>query len=418
MSSRAKLSNSNNLKLIAVAIISIVVLLIFIFSFSLISSSPDSTDPINSSNPESTEPNTTESTDTPDPIIIAPPDTTKPITTVSPEGGTYTSSQLISLVPNEDGITYYTTDGSTPTTESLVFTTNIEISSNTLLKFFTQDTSGNEESIKSELYIIDKDISKDIFGIKKIYPTIPNGNIWYMDMENPEDDPRFDPQRKITQNPDGSWKIQHEKVRMGVYSTNLTTYENTPIPTYSRTELDSKGYMQLPSDWKNFEMTGYVKLNEGSDDEFTWFGRGGHHNDSNKGCEGSSYKSFLEFDGNTLFAKETWHVNYAFSDRTQSTTPLLDRWIGVKFIVYNEPGENFPQQVHQEIWLDVDSTNNWEKVNEFIDDGFGEDASHCGPAFAEDMPITWGGPIVAFRADNTQDFDFKHLSVREIQVLK
>ena len=31
------------------------------------------------------------------------------------------------------------------------------------------------------------------------------------------------------------------------------------------------------------------------------------------------------------------------------------------------------------------------------------------------MPITWGGPVATFRVDNSNDFDFKNLSVREIQ---
>jgi hypothetical protein len=53
-------------------------------------------------------------------------------------------------------------------------------------------------------------------------------------------------------------------------------------------------------------------------------------------------------------------------------------------------------------------------VDSFTDDGWGSGASHCGPANADNMPMTWGGPEVTFRADNAPDFDFKYLSVREI----
>jgi hypothetical protein len=54
--------------------------------------------------------------------------------------------------------------------------------------------------------------------------------------------------------------------------------------------------MQSPRDWKNVEMTGFVKFNKGksekkdNSDEFTWYARGGDHETSSKGCEGSAYK--------------------------------------------------------------------------------------------------------------------------------
>jgi hypothetical protein len=31
------------------------------------------------------------------------------------------------------------------------------------------------------------------------------------------------------------------------------------------------------------------------------------------------------------------------------------------------------------------------------------------------MPLTWGGPITAFRWDDSSDVDFKWLSVRELE---
>ncbi len=260
--------------------------------------------------------------------------------------------------------------------------------------------------------------TSDVFGIKKIYETKFGGNEWYMNMVNPTIDPRFDPRGVIIPNPDGSWKIQQGQVRMVVYSTEKGTYENTPIPTYSRTQLADQGYMQFSSDWRNFEMTGYVKLNEtdgGADDQFTWYGRGGTHNDLNNGCEGSSTKGALHFDGRTQIEKESWHVKYDFSENKQSIPPLLGNWIGFKFIVFNQPGINFDQQVRHEIWIDASNTNHWIKVHSFTDDGFGSGANNCGPAFADNMPITWGGPLATFRADNAIDFDFRYLSVREIQ---
>lgn len=342
-----------------------------------------------------------------------PSDTTAPTTTASLPSGTYTNGQSVSLSANEPAVIYYTTNGSTPTTSSPVYASSIPVATSTTLKFFAVDNAGNKESTKTESYIIDSS-GNDLFGIKQIYQTKTGGNTWFMDMTNPSSDPRFDPQNTITKNSDGSWKIQNNKVRMTVFATDKDTYKNTPIPTFSRNDLANTGYMQLPSDWKNFEMTGYVKLNVASSDEFTWYGRGGSHNDNNSGCEGSAYKGQLILDGGSRFAKESWHVNYDFTKKKYNTPSLLDKWVGFKFIVYNQPGINFDQMVHMEIWADLQNNNNWVMVDSFTDDGWGSGASHCGPAIADNMPMTWGGPEVTFRADNASDIDFKYLSVREI----
>jgi len=291
--------------------------------------------------------------------------------------------------------------------------------------YHTYYTTGWFSFVERDLYMIlqdnsgiahPEDATEDVFGILKLYPSKASGNAWYMDMLNPASDPRFDPKSAITKNPDGSWNIQQSQVRMDVYSTDEETYDNFPIPTLSRTQLDNKGYMQLPSDWKNIEMTGYIKLNAGNNDEFTWYGRGGSHSSEDpSGCEGSSYKANLNFLGNTRFAKESWHVNYDLTDLTHSTPPLLAKWIGFKYVIYDQPGVAFAKKVHHEIWVDVDQSNNWVKTNSFDDDGFGSGANHCGPAIADNMPITWGGPKAAFRVDDANNFDFKYLSVREIQ---
>ena len=86
----------------------------------------------------------------------APPvDTTPPITTASPAGGTYGSTVNVTLSVNEAATTYYTTDGSTPNTGSSAYAGPIAISADATLKFFSVDTAANQESVRTETYVID-----------------------------------------------------------------------------------------------------------------------------------------------------------------------------------------------------------------------------------------------------------------------
>ena len=254
----------------------------------------------------------------------------------------------------------------------------------------------------------------DIFGIKKLYPTKSNGEEWYLNMNNPLGDSRFNPQNTITKNPDGSWKMKSTQVRMAVYTS--TGYDGDDIPTLDHSAIASKGYMLRPNDWRNFEMTQYVKVNTSpSDDNFSPNGRGGRHTGDGTppvGCEGSSMKGDVFFSGKVRFAKEQWHVSYVFTSLKTPTGSIEDKWIGIKFIVYNFV-ENNKVVVKTELWLDTNNSGNFVKVDERVDrGGWGTEGTECGGA--PDQIISWGGPITTFRWDTATDVDFKNLSVREI----
>jgi hypothetical protein len=254
----------------------------------------------------------------------------------------------------------------------------------------------------------------DIFGIKKLYPTKNNGEEWYMNMNNPLGDSRFNPQNTITKNADGSWKMKATQVRMAVYTS--TGYHSDDITTLDHSEIASKGYMQAPNDWRNFEMTQYVKVNTSpSDDNFSPNGRGGRHTGDGTppvGCEGSSMKGDVFFSGKVRFAKEQWHVSYVFTSLKTATGSIEDKWIGIKFIVYNFV-ENNKVVVKTELWLDINNNGNFVKFDENVDrGGWGTEGVECGGA--PDQIISWGGPITTFRWDTATDVDFKNLSVREI----
>ncbi|MBT0666115.1 chitobiase/beta-hexosaminidase C-terminal domain-containing protein [Geobacter pelophilus] len=85
-------------------------------------------------------------------------DTTAPITTPSPDPGTYTngSSLFVSLTASETATIYYTIDGTTPTTASLVYAAPIQINtaagSSTTIKYFAIDSAGNVETVKTSVW--------------------------------------------------------------------------------------------------------------------------------------------------------------------------------------------------------------------------------------------------------------------------
>ncbi len=80
---------------------------------------------------------------------------TIPTVTVNKKGGLYNTSQLINFVLSEPATIYYTTDGSTPTFNSSRYYAPFKISTNTVLKFFAIDLSGNPSAIYTEKYVID-----------------------------------------------------------------------------------------------------------------------------------------------------------------------------------------------------------------------------------------------------------------------
>ena len=245
-----------------------------------------------------------------------------------------------------------------------------------------------------------------------LYPSALGGESWTMPAD-PRTDRRFDPQNPITPNGDGSWKMQNAQVRMEVYTS--TGYDASRIVT-NRDTLASRGYMLAPNDWRNIEMTGFVRVNSASltTDNFAWYARGGHHSDP-IACEGSAYKGGLHYDGRARFEKESWHVSYRNSAYAQVTSSLMGRWVGFKTVMRNVVSGG-KAAVNMELWLNDNADRvTWTKIYEMTDDGsFGGDASPCGASPAA-MPITWGGPVATFRWDSAEDVDFRWLSVREIQ---
>jgi len=86
-------------------------------------------------------------------------DTVLPATTASPSGGIYTTAQTVTLTCDDGtgsgcGNIYYTTNGSTPTTSSSVYSSPLNVTATTTLKYFAKDAAGNSETVKTQVYTI------------------------------------------------------------------------------------------------------------------------------------------------------------------------------------------------------------------------------------------------------------------------
>jgi hypothetical protein len=242
------------------------------------------------------------------------------------------------------------------------------------------------------------------FKVREVYPTKQNGREWFINLDDPTANRIFDPQSKITREPDGSWQIKG-RGGSGKYEDQVRMNVNTP-----------KGQQQ----WKNVEITGYAKVisAESSKDRLSWYARGGRHS-SSVPCEGTSLKGDIRVNGEVLWQKEIWHTGGYTDERAKAkvTNSILGRWIGWKIVIYNI---NNDKAVKMESYLDDKNNNNWKKVAELIDKGgWYADTSdkvfysaNCGRP--KDYIITNSGPIVTFRSDNMM-WDFIDLSVREIQ---
>ena len=96
-------------------------------------------------------------------FAVAAADIIAPVTTATPVAGTYAAAQNVSLSANEPATVYYTTNGTTPTTSSAVYSTAIPVATTTTLKYFARDTAGNSAAVKTDIYTI---------TTNKVHPTM------------------------------------------------------------------------------------------------------------------------------------------------------------------------------------------------------------------------------------------------------
>jgi hypothetical protein len=109
-------------------------------------------------------------------------DITSPVTSSYPPAGTYQYPYGIILTVNEDAKTYYTINSSAPTTASTVYTGQINFPAvgTYTIQYFSVDTAGNTEAVKSSVYTITEGFLETPYlaafaGTYRIPVTVPIG---------------------------------------------------------------------------------------------------------------------------------------------------------------------------------------------------------------------------------------------------
>ena len=122
-------------------------------------------------------------------------DSTLPTVTATPGSDIYNSTQSVTLMATDNVDSspniYYTTDGSTPTTSSSLYTSPIDISSSTVLKFIGVDDAGNQSDVVTSDYVMGFKISlmKTINYSEYLYDGIDPS--WYYNFVMLDDDYQF-----------------------------------------------------------------------------------------------------------------------------------------------------------------------------------------------------------------------------------
>ena len=278
--------------------------------------------------------------------------------------------------------------------------------------------------------------------IPEVYETIPKGQTYRFNIDNPNDKVQVDKTDKSNvftqQNFDGSWRIDYGKPRIDIHTKDagilpdkvdqLNNLSKGKIQSWNFSELKRIGYWYKPTDWKNIEVTLIFKLldsarSKGEQHSISIVTRSISHsqldNEYKKSddepffCGGSSYHNNLSNDGKVRMKKEQFHIDYEWERYNPEITvgDIYNKIIGFKAIVYNVNDT----AVKLETWVDTVNQGRgpYKKIHEGIDLGnWGDNMKLCG-AEKEGQAITWGSPIVILKANDFK-FDIYDLEIREI----
>jgi len=110
------------------------------------------------------------------------PDTTAPVVNASPAGGSFQGTISVTLSGTDDSLgvvtIHYTTDGTTPTIASPVYSSPINVTTTTTISFFGVDPSNNQSAIQTMIYtIFAPDTTPPIITISPIQGTYTSSQV-------------------------------------------------------------------------------------------------------------------------------------------------------------------------------------------------------------------------------------------------
>ncbi len=281
----------------------------------------------------------------------------------------------------------------------------------------------------------------DKWGYPFIYPTRkwagitsgPTTGLAYFQSDDITDDSIFNDEGHVTNSGGGQWTMSTsgpDAVQIGRTGTDDSAIGGCDMD-FEATE--DRGYSYKNIDPRDHELTFAVKfVDSGSDNGFAIEGPTGPHSGSGC-CSGFAYKLDIQYNENPTkfrFRKEMYHVSNSDDPKTGVwTTSLIpykllghDDWTGFKFIRYNKKDgrSSGHDSVILEVWINPDPDDdplNWKLAKRTEDKGgWGDDGDHCNGV--KDQVGTWSAQKIRLKSnDESGEFDFKHLSWREVDPL-
>lgn len=186
----------------------------------------------------------------------------------------------------------------------------------------------------------------------------------------------------------------------------------------NHSENVANGYMQDKNDFKNLEITWYMKLVESLSNDFFQVKVRTGRQIGNQNCEGCGVGFELYYNGKCRpFKDRRTSDSRTYGKLVDTIGDIENKWIGVKMCFYNISRNS---KVKYELYLDTELSNTWNRYIQEVDDGtgtLGGAGSVCGGVVGQ--PILFGGPIVLFNWRNVVDpygMILKNISIREVDV--